>query len=79
LGGFKEVMVMQFSEKFRRWLKSFTAALAEGCPAPDSGDAVVAVPVAARRPMSAYDYNNSRDYPVARHWSGPISDYSSDV
>ena len=39
----------------------------------------LAVPVAARRPMSAYDYNNSRDYPVARHWSGPISDDSSDV
>jgi hypothetical protein len=37
------------------------------------------VPVAARRPMSTYDYNNSRDYPVARHWSGPISDDSSDV
>jgi hypothetical protein len=70
---------MQFSEQFHRWLKSFTAALAEGCAAPDRGDAIVAVPVAVRRPMSAYDYNNSRDCPVARHWSGPISDRSSDV
>ena len=70
---------MQFSEKFRRRLKSFMAALAESCAAPDRGDALVAVPVAAPRPMSAYDYNNSRDYPVARHWSSPISDDSSDV
>jgi hypothetical protein len=29
-------------------------------------DAMVAVPVAVRRPMSVYDYNNSRDFPVAR-------------
>jgi len=72
-------MVMQFSEKFHRWLKSFMAALAESCAASDRGDAVVAVPVAARRPMSTYDYNNSPDYPMARHWSGPISDDSSDV
>jgi len=69
---------MQFSEQFRRWLKSFMA-LAESCAAPDRGDAMVAVPVAVRRPMSAYDYNNSRDYPAARHWSDPISDDSSDV
>lgn len=72
-------MVMQFSEKLHRWLKSFMAALAESCAASDRGDAVVAVPVAARGPMSSYDYNNSRDYPVARHWSGLISDDSSDV
>jgi hypothetical protein len=72
-------MVMQFSEQFRRWLKSFMAALAESCAAPDRGDAMVAVPVAVRRLMTAYDYNNSRDFPVARHWSGPISDDSSDV
>jgi hypothetical protein len=55
-----EVMVMQFSEQFRRWFKSFIAALAESCAAPDRGDAMVAVPVAVRRPMSAYDYNASR-------------------
>jgi hypothetical protein len=73
-------MVMQFSEKFHRWLKSFTAALAESCAASDRGEAMVAVPVAARRPMRTYNYyNNSWDYPVARHWSGPISDDSSDV
>jgi hypothetical protein len=70
---------MRFSEQFSRWLKLFMAALAEGCAAPERGDAIVAVPVAARRPMSAYDYNSSRDYPVARHWSGPISDCSNDI
>ena len=72
------VMVIQFSEQFLRWLKAFMGALGEGSVAPDRGEAVVAVPVAARRPMSAYDYNNSRDYPVARHWSSPIGDCSSD-
>jgi hypothetical protein len=70
---------MRFSEQFSRWLKLFMAALAESRAAPNRGDAMVAVPVAARRPMSAYDYNNSRHYPVARHWSSPISDDSSDV
>jgi hypothetical protein len=70
----KEVMVMQFSEQFRRWLKSFMAALAESRAAADRGDAMVAVPISARRPMSIYDYNNLRDYPVVRHWSGRTSD-----
>jgi hypothetical protein len=72
-------MVVQFSEQFRRWLKSFMVALAESRATADRGDAMVAVPVAARRSTSTYDYNNSRDYPVARHWSGPINDDSSDV
>jgi hypothetical protein len=49
-------MVRQFSEKFRRRLKSFMAALAESCATPDRGYAMVPVPVAARRPMSGYDY-----------------------
>ena len=69
---------MQFSEQFRPWLQAFMGALGEGRVAPDRGDAIVAVPIGARRPMSAYDYNNSRDYPVARHWSSPVSDCSSD-
>jgi hypothetical protein len=49
----KEVMVMQFSEQFRRWLKSFMAALAESRAAADRCNAmVVAVPISARRRMS---------------------------
>jgi hypothetical protein len=49
-------MVMQFSEQFSRWLNSSMAALAEGRAAPDRGDAMVAVPVPARRPTAAMQW-----------------------